>query len=87
MKFNIQRFSDTITSSDNLQIEFGFVDGDTRTLNVPNPRNDLAASDVSAVDVWINNNLPIIGDKEGAITNGINSAIIIEKAVNKLDLS
>lgn len=89
--FDIQRFgyNDTVTSSENIQFEFGFVDADTRTANVPNPKDaeDIEASDVAAFSTWIETNAVIIGDKTGAASAGINAATRVTKTTTKLDLS
>lgn len=79
--------NDTITSSRYLQMEFGFTDGDYRTQKLPDPKNNLTSAEVSAVDTWIAANQPIIGDKYGASTTGINSASIVEVTRRKFDLT
>ncbi len=87
--FNLQRFgsNDTVTSGSNLQFNFGFVDGDTRTVNYPNPRPDLTDNDISTFDTYIINGQYLVGDKFGASSTGINTATIIEYTRVKLDLS
>lgn len=77
---------DTVTSSNYLQIEFGFNDGDSRKQNIPSPKSDIAESDVAALNTWISSKNIVIGDKYGASTTGINSATIIEQTKTKLDL-
>lgn len=73
----------------NLNIEFGFVDKDTRALSVPNPLNDSdeVASGVSALNTWMNENQVIIGDKNGASSTGINLAYIEMKTTTNFDLT
>lgn len=89
MTFNIQNFgtNDTVTSSVEIAIDWGFTDGDTRIAKIPNPRTDLTASDIQLLDTWVTNNQPIIGDKTGASSTGILSAVKIEQERRKLDLS
>lgn len=87
MKFNIQQFADTITSSVTMKFEWGFEDGDTRTFNLPNPKSSIVANDIATLNSWIATNQPIVGDKSGSSTTGINSAIRVEQSKNKLDLS
>lgn len=87
MKFNIQQFADTITSSSNLKFEWGFEDGDTRTFNLPNPKSSVVANDIATLNTWIATNQPIVGDKSGSSTTGINSAIRVEQSKNKLDIT
>lgn len=87
MKFNLQLFSDTITSSQYLQFDFGFNDGDNRKQNIPSPRDNITESELTTFDSWLNTYKPVIGDKFGASTTGINSATIIEQTKVKLDLN
>lgn len=50
--FNLQMFgsNDTVTSTNALQVEFGFSDEDTRIVTLQNARADIEASEVSALD-------------------------------------
>lgn len=79
---------DTITSATYWQIEFGFTDGDYRSIKVPNP-NEMVATEakIRTLDAWVNANQPIIGDKTGASTTGVNSALIVDSTRIKLDLT
>lgn len=87
--FNLQMFgtNDTMTSSRNLQIEWGFADGDTRRTTLPNPRNDLTSDTIITVSTLAETQNIIIGDKAGASSAGINSAVIVEQTKTKLDLT
>ncbi len=87
--FDIQMFgaNDTITASNTVDIVAGFVDGDTRTFKVPNPRSDLTSSDIENVDTWIAANNIIIGDRTGASSTGINSATLVNTMKTRLDLT
>ncbi len=78
--------ADTVKSSNDLKMEFGFYDGDTRTVTLENPRPDLTAADIKAVGTLAKNTNPIIGDKGGARVVGINTAKIFEKTDYNLDL-
>ena len=84
--FDIQKFADTVTSATNLKVEWGFDDGDTRIFNLPEPRNDITDSDVAALNTWVAANQPIVGDKYGSSTTGINSAIKVDTTRTKIDL-
>lgn len=79
--------ADTVKSSNELKLEFGFYDNDTRTVTLENPRNDLTKADILDVANFAKSTNPIIGDKGGAHVVGINSAKIFEKTVTQLDLS
>lgn len=87
MKFNPQMFADTVSSSVNLKTEFGFVDGDTRSVNIPDPITNISSDTIVTFSTWIAANQPIVGDKYGASTTGVNSAIKVEKMTTKLDLN
>lgn len=69
-----------------LKIKLGFSDGDTRTINLDNPRNDLQASEIHELSNFVKNNNLLIGDKFGADSAGILYADIIESTKITLDI-
>jgi len=69
-----------------LKIKLGFADGDTRTINLDNPKNNLQASEVHELSNFIKNNNLLLGDKYGADSAGILTADIVESAKTTLDL-
>jgi len=69
-----------------LKIKLGFADGDTRTINLDNPKNNLQASEVHQISQYIKNNNLLLGDKYGADSAGILTADIVESAKTTLDL-
>ena len=69
-----------------LKIKLGFADGDTRTINLYNPRNDLTATEIYEVSQFIKENNLLLGDKYGADSAGILTADIVESAKTTLDL-
>lgn len=79
--------ADTIKSSNELKMEFGFADYDTRTVTLENPKSGLVKADIKALETLAVSTQPIIGDKGGATVVGINRAKIFEKSVTQLDLS
>ncbi len=87
MKFDIQKFADTITSSNQLKVVMEFYDADNRTITLDNPQSTLTAATINDVVNWAKTNQPIIGDKAGASVVGASSAKIVEKTVAKLDLT
>ena len=78
--------SDIYKQSYILKIKLGFADGDTRTINLDNPRNDLTASEIYEVSQFIKNNNLLLGDKYGADSAGILTADIVQTAKTTLDL-
>ena len=69
-----------------LKIKLGFADGDTRTINLDNPKNDLTAAEVHQLSQYIKNNNLLLGDKYGADSAGILTADIVESTKTILDI-
>ena len=78
--------SDIYKQSYILKIKLGFADGDTRTINLDNPRNNLQASEIYEVSQFIKENNLLLGDKYGADSAGILTADIVQTAKTTLDL-
>ena len=78
--------SDIYKQSYILKIKLGFADGDTRTINLDNPRNDLQASEINEVSQFIKTNNLLLGDKYGADSAGILTADKIASTKTTLDL-
>ena len=78
--------SDIYKQSYILKIKLGFADGDTRTINLDNPRNDLQASEIHELSNFIKTNNLLLGDKYGADSAGILTADIVQSAKTTLDL-
>lgn len=78
--------ADVIKTTYELKLENLFVDGDTRTITLKNPRNDLAESDIESLNTWMQTNKIIIGDKDGADFDKISRAIKVTKITQELDL-
>lgn len=76
--------SDTQTTTRELVIENYFVDGDTRTQTLKNPKLNIASSEIQSLQTYCQINQPIIGDKTGAAFGRINRATV--KTTNKITL-
>lgn len=76
--------SDTQTTTSELVIENYFVDGDTRTQTLKNPKLNIASSEIQSLQSYCQINQPIIGDKTGAAFGRINRATV--KTTNKITL-
>lgn len=63
--------ADTITTGKDVKINFGFVDGDTRLLTLPNIKKNLTAANVATTSQTLVTNQFLVGDKEGAMLSGI----------------
>lgn len=79
--------ADLVRTDITLKIETIFVDGDTRTINLKNPKDTLTSSDISNLNSFMQTNNIIIGDKEQATFGRIKSATTIHKQDVILDLS
>lgn len=77
---------DTATSSNELKIEYLFVDEDTRIQKIKNPRESLSKSDIEELNAWLQANNVVIGDKNGATFARIKKATKVETTKTELDL-
>ena len=79
--------ADVITNKQVLSAVVGFADGDDRTINLDNPKDDLTSAQVQAWIDYAKDNDLIIGDKTGAKLVDIISADIIDKTSTDLDIT
>lgn len=79
--------ADIQTTTKELVIENYFVDGDTRTTTLKNPKQNIASSDIQSLQSFCQINQPIIGDKTGAAFGRIQKATVKTTQKLKLDLS
>lgn len=78
--------ADTITSSDELKIENLFVDGDTRTITLKNPKATIAASEIASLNAIMQNSQILVGDKWGGTFGRITSVNRVTTERKKLDI-
>lgn len=78
--------ADTVSYSKELKIETMFVDGDTRTFNVKDPKSNISQSDIATLNAWMNTNNIMIGDKYGGRFGKITKASTVDKSTVTLDL-
>ena len=78
--------ADTIKSSNELKLEAGFYDNDTRTITLDNPKTGLTKDDIND-ELFISaaKNV-LVGDKAGAPFVGWKSAKVVEQTTVNLDL-
>lgn len=79
--------ADTVKAETTLRIENLFVDGDTRTITLKNPRSNLTSNDISELNAFMQANNIIIGDKAGATFGRIQNAATVQKNTILLDIS
>lgn len=78
--------ADTVTYSDELKIEALFVDGDTRTFSVKNPKSTVTSANISALNTFMQENNILVGDKYGGRFGRIQTAKKVNKSTVTLDL-
>lgn len=79
--------ADVITNSKTLKIETVFVDGDTRTITLRNPKSDITESEITALNTFMQSNNVLIGDKAEGTFGKINEVRIVNEQRRELDLS
>ena len=78
--------ADTVSYSNELKVEALFVDGDTRTMSVKNPKANIAQSDIASLNAFMQTNNILVGDKYGGRFGRINTASVVNKSTVNLDL-
>ncbi len=78
--------ADTTSQSRELKIETMFVDGDTRTFSIKDPRVDISQSDIASLDAFMQTNNVLVGDKYGGTFGRITTATVVDKTTTTLDL-
>lgn len=83
--------ADKTTVTNELKIVNLFTDGDTRTITLKNPRNNITTSDILALENLLMNGggstSLIIGDKYGSDFRRIQEVSKIEKTTVEYDIS
>lgn len=77
---------DIIKTENTLKLDYNFVDGDTRTNNIKNPKDNITAEQIGALETKIRANNLIIGDKSGATFARI-KATKIRKTTTTFDIN
>ena len=76
--------ADTSKTTNQLKIIAGFTDGDERTISIENPRSNISATDINALNAYGG---ILIGDKYGAPFHSFKDAELVESTVVSLDLA
>lgn len=79
--------ADTTKTTYDLKLETIFVDGDTRTFSIKNPKANISQSDIQGLDTYMQENNILVGDKYGGRFGRITKASTVEKTTVSLDLS
>ena len=78
--------ADIIKTASLLNIECVFLDGDTRTITLKNPRSNISASDIETLENFMETNQIIIGDRDSSDFRKIKKAVKRETTTRYLDL-
>lgn len=79
--------ADVTITSDVLKFENLFVDGDTRTFTLKNPKVNIAESEIQSLDNYLRNNNLLIGDKWGGNFGRIVEVKKVQTVRKELDLT
>lgn len=79
--------ADVITGATTLKIEMDFVDGDTRTNNIKDPKQDITSSEIESLNQFIRANNALIGDKFNAPFARIKKATRVTKTTINYDIT
>lgn len=78
--------ADTVSYSNELKFEALFVDGDTRTFSVKNPKATVRDSDIVRLNTYLQESNLLIGDKYGSRFGRLKTASTVNKTTVNLDL-
>ena len=78
--------ADTIKNISTLNIECSFLDGDTRTITLRNPRRDISAADIKNLEAFMQEENIIIGDRDSSTFRKIKRAVKRNTTTRYLDL-
>lgn len=79
--------ADIITTNSTVQMEYAFVDGDTRIQSIKNPKDNITASDIENLNTLIRANNLIVGDRYQATFAQINYAKRVNKTTVNYDIN
>ena len=79
--------ADIVTQASTLKFEYMFVDGDTRTQTLKNPKANITTSEIEELNTYIQANNLILGDKTSATFGKIAKVTRREETITKLDIT
>lgn len=79
--------ADIISTNETLDIEFAFVDGDTRLNKFKNPKSDITAQEIQDLNTFLRANNAVIGDRYNSTFAQINSAKRVRKTTTTFDIN
>lgn len=79
--------ADVQQNTTTLKVESLFVDGDTRTISLKNPKSNITTSEILNLQTFMQANNVIIGDSYGGTFGRIQSVTKVTEQRTTLDLS
>lgn len=78
--------ADKVKQMNSLVIEVKFLDGDTRTITLRNPKYDISTSEIETLETFLRTSNILIGDRDGSDFSKIKRVAKRESTVVTLDL-
>lgn len=78
---------DIITNAQTLQLEYAFVDGDTRINNIKNPKENITEQDITELNTFLRANNALVGDRYNSTFAQINYAKRVTKTTTTFDIN
>ena len=79
--------ADVSATSESLSIENYFVDGDTRTITLKNPKQSITTSDIEELQAYMRANNIIVGDKMAGTFGKISQVTRVSETKTYLDFT
>lgn len=79
--------ADVSSTSETLKIENYFVDGDTRTITLKNPKQSITTSDIEELQAYMRANNIIVGDKMAGTFGKISAVTRVSETKTYLDFT
>lgn len=79
--------ADVSSTSEQLKIENYFVDGDTRTITLKNPKQSITTSDIEELQAYMRANNIIVGDKMGGTFGKISTVTRVTETKTYVDFT
>ncbi len=79
--------ADVSSTAETLKIENYFVDGDTRTITLKNPKQSITTSDIEELQTYMRTNNIIVGDKMAGTFGKISAVTRVSETKTYLDFT
>ena len=79
--------ADTVSTKSTLQNVFEFADGDTRTVNIDDPNDNISANDVQAWAAYAVEHQILLGDQNSAALTGLKSSKKLDATNTKMNFN